>query len=113
MMHVYVVERMKGEISSDDAITFARLKWWLGLDPRAVFEAQINQSLLCMDFSAFHKATEDALGRPVWSHEFACPDALIEEFKGQCEKGNAFGEAMKLIGTGKTIAVVTDNEGVG
>jgi len=33
-----------------------------------------------MDFSEFHKATEKALQRPVWTHEFAKPNILIQEF---------------------------------
>lgn len=39
----------------------------------------------CIDFPAFHKATEEVLGRPVYTHEFADRDRLVEEYLGTRE----------------------------
>lgn len=36
-----------------------------------------------MDFSAFHEAAEKTLKRPVFTHEFANPKSLLDEFKGK------------------------------
>ncbi len=35
-----------------------------------------------MPFGVFHEAVEKALGRPVFTHEFANPDALKSELMG-------------------------------
>jgi len=55
---------------------------------RERFLFQIQQDKLCMDFSLFHKATEEALGRSVWTHEFAKPEELLREFLGLVKKAD-------------------------
>lgn len=35
-----------------------------------------------MDFSAFHEGITELLGRPVYTHEFAMPDLIWEEYLG-------------------------------
>ncbi len=60
------------------------------------FLFQINQPRLCMDFSAFHEATEKALKRPVWTHEFADPKLLIAEFEGKLPKATMDAVLAKL-----------------
>jgi len=52
------------------------------MSPRDVAIFQLNEHRLCMNFGDFHKAVEDALGRPVWSHEFANPTYLLDEIYG-------------------------------
>lgn len=78
-----LLKRVKSASTSDQAVELAELKWWVGVDDRAVALTQLSQGLLCMDFSDFHKAVESAAGRPVWTHEFAKPDSLIAEIKGR------------------------------
>ena len=56
------------------------------LTKRELFLFQIHQNKLCMPFDVFHEATEIALGRPVWTHEFAKPKELLKEFLGQINR---------------------------
>ena len=43
---------------------------------RAMF--QLFEDRLCMPFDVFHAAIEKALGRPVWTHEFALNRAGLQ-----------------------------------
>ena len=53
------------------------------MTPLSIFKFQILQTCLCMDFSIFQEATEKVLDRGVWTHEFANPELLWEEFLGK------------------------------
>ena len=77
-----VESQMLRELTAEEAIALGKLDWWCGMDPREVFALQAFQPLLCMNFGDFHGATEAALGRPVWTHEFADPERLFAEFIG-------------------------------
>lgn len=55
-----------------------------------------------MDFGTFHKAMEEALGRPVWTHEFAFSDQLKKEFLGD-KPAPTFEEIVNLIPAEKRI----------
>jgi len=70
------------EITKERAIKLANSEFWekLTYRERAIF--QLSHRLLCMPFSVFHEAVEKALGRPVFTHEFARPDLLMEELIG-------------------------------
>jgi len=70
---------MTEQLTQKEAISFAYEEKWVGMsfDERAEF--QIKQKCLCMPFDVFHEAVEHWLGRPVWTHEFARPQLLIEE----------------------------------
>ena len=70
-------------IGRERAIELAETKWWEGQDPATIFERQMLTLELIMDFSAFHEATEKVLGRPVWTHEFARPQLLWDEYEGR------------------------------
>ena len=69
-------------MNTEQAIALAKTKWWEGLPSRDVAVFQLNTRLLCMNFPEFHKAVEEALGRPVWTHEFAHPKHLLDELYG-------------------------------
>ena len=56
------------------------------LTKRELFLFQIHQDRLCMPFDVFHEATKIALGRPVWTHEFANPKELLREFLKQINR---------------------------
>ena len=45
-------------------------KWWLSENPKVVGYYQLNENILLVKFSDFHKGVEELLGRPVWTHEF-------------------------------------------
>lgn len=69
-------------MEKEKAIALAESRWWEGMPSRDVAIFQLNERLLCMDFPAYHKAVEEALGRPVWTHEFAKPEHLLDELYG-------------------------------
>lgn len=52
---------------------YADNQWWFSEDPKERAYYQINEPLLLMSFSQYHKDTEKLLNRPVWTHEFASP----------------------------------------
>jgi len=68
------------QVTKEQAIKLAKNYDWSKLDDIPKFLFQISQDKLCMEFRYFHKATEKALGRSVWTHEFAKPKILLEEF---------------------------------
>lgn len=69
-------------IGKEAAIELAETKWWEGKSAREIVAFQLFTLEMCMPFGEFHKAVEETLGRPVWTHEFADPDQLAEEFLG-------------------------------
>lgn len=78
------------------AIRLAESGWWRSKTPREVVAFQLYEDRLCMDFGDFQQATEAALGRSVWTHEFARPDLLRAEFDGTMPKPD-FEEIMARI----------------
>jgi hypothetical protein len=79
--------------------------FWAELTPREIAEFQLFTEQLCMPFGVFHKAIEEVLGRPVWTHEFARADSLRAELRG--DKGQpTLDEIIDLIPEDKRIIVV-------
>lgn len=74
------------EIAKDRAIAMASTGWWEGVPDIDVVRFQLFQRCLCMDFSDFYGAVERVLGRPVYTHEFAKPELLRDEFLGGRER---------------------------
>lgn len=71
-------------MTKHEAIAKAATKWWEGLSAREIVTFQLYESLLCMPFPLYHAATEEALGRPVWTHEFGLNiHGLRAEFEGK------------------------------
>lgn len=94
------------ELTRDQALQLFESGWWKGLEPRRVVEFQLFTSRLCMPFGDFHEAVEKALGRSVWTHEFAFSDALKKEFLGEREPPTLT-EIMQLIPEDKRVLVVS------
>ena len=67
-------------ITKDQAIKLANSKFWKQLSIGNIVRFQLFEDRLCMDWTDFHMAVESALNRPVFSHEFAWPDDLRQEF---------------------------------
>jgi len=42
------------------------------------FELTIESGYVCMDWSKFHEKIEKLVGHPVWTHEFADEDFVLE-----------------------------------
>jgi len=71
-------------IGRDKAIALAQSNWWKGRPAREVAKFQLFTDELAMDFGDFHKALEEALGRPVWTHELALNfDGIAMELLGE------------------------------
>lgn len=70
------------QLTREQAIAFAENKGYEGWTARQIAEFQLQQQKLCMPMDVFHKAINEALGRPVWTHEFRWPDELLKELLG-------------------------------
>lgn len=66
-------------IGKDKAIELYKSMWWIGKTDKEVARFQLSTEELCCPFEIFHRSVESALGRPVWSHEFANMESLFEE----------------------------------
>jgi len=73
---------MEGEMTEQEAIAMVESRWWNDKTAQEIAEFQLAEPRLCMPFDEFHKATEEALDRPVWTHEFAYPKQLLDELHG-------------------------------
>jgi hypothetical protein len=91
-------------VTQEDAIKLAGTGWWETLTPRQVAEFQLNEERLCMPFGEFHRCVEEALGRPVWTHEFAQPKMLIAELMGE-RKPPTLADIIELIPAEKRIVI--------
>lgn len=74
------------QMTQDQAIAFAQAGAWKRFTvlERATF--QMSQERLCMPFDEFQNAVAEALGRPVFTHEFGLnKDGLARELKSKAE----------------------------
>lgn len=74
------------QMSSEEAKAFALENRWEPLTPAERGLMQLRQDRLCMPFSVFHEGIAALLGRSVWTHEYAKPDLLWDEYQGVTEK---------------------------
>lgn len=95
-------------IGRDAAIALGATGWWATTSARAIAEFQLHTAELCMPFGEFHRAIEEALGRPVWTHEFADLDGLRAELMGQ-RPAPSFGDILALIPADKLVVVAVDS----
>lgn len=71
-------------MTKEQAVTLAESKWWQNKTARELAMFQLHEPLLCMPFDVFHKAVEEALQRPVFTHEFGLNwDGLKKELIGE------------------------------
>ena len=68
-----------------EAIALFESRWWENATKAEIFERQLHEDRLIVEFSIFHEAAEKALGRAVFTHEFADRQALIDEYEGRRE----------------------------
>jgi hypothetical protein len=93
-------------MTSQEAKDLAATRWWEHTTPQEAALFQLNEEMLCMPFSDFHKAVETLLDRPVFTHEFANPSALLAEAAGKCERPT-LDQILTLIPEEKRVVVVT------
>jgi hypothetical protein len=80
-----------------EAIAKAKTLWWKEKSAKEIVDFQLYEPLLCMDFSDFHKAVEEALGRPVFTHEFADTEGLQSEYEGKREPENPIASLIRIM----------------
>jgi hypothetical protein len=93
------------QLTTREAIALAESGKWKEWTPlqRAAF--QMGQDLLCMPFAEFHKAMTEALGRPVYTHEFGLNrEGLTRELAGLIG-APSLEEIMALIPAEKLIVI--------
>ena len=99
----------EGQVDKDTAIRMAGSNWWDIMTDEQVVGFQLFQDRLCMPFGDFQSAVERVLGRPVWTHEFARPDGMRNEFLGQ-RKAPSFEEILAIIPPEKRLIIVGEKE---
>lgn len=93
-------------IGKEAAIALASSGYWNDKSAREIAGFQLFTQELSMDFGTFHKAVEESLGRPVWTHEFGLNyDGIVSEFLGD-SPAPSFIDIMNLIPEDKRILVV-------
>jgi hypothetical protein len=74
-------------MTKEQAVALAQSDWWVGKSSRDIAMFQLHEPLLCMPFFVFHKALEEALKRPVFTHEFGLNwKGLQRELRGETEQ---------------------------
>ena len=68
-------------MTREQAVKLAKTNWWKDIRCDLIVGFQLFESRLCMDFGDFQLATEKAIARPVWTHEFGPGvDGIKQEF---------------------------------
>lgn len=68
------------QVTKEQAILISDSKEWESWTDEEIVKFQLYQDRLCIPFGRFHQAIEIVLNRPVWTHEFAFPDRLRDEY---------------------------------
>lgn len=100
-------------MTREEALAKAATRWWETATAREIFEFQVAEPLLCVPFDVYHKAAEDTLGRPVFTHEFAKPQWLLEELAGRREPLDPMDSLRAIVGPDKPIVEVVAPGGDG
>lgn len=70
------------QFSQEQAVAIFEDGEWKDWTPEEIVKVQLFQDRLCLPFDIFHQAVEQVFGRPVWTHEFANQQRLIDEYLG-------------------------------
>ena len=100
---------MTKDLTEAEAKEFHDSKKWEPLSFEERFAFQLYQPRLCMPFDKFHEAAEKALGRPVWTHEFAFADKIRAEWEGRADKPS-MDDIINLLPAEKTILVAIGDD---
>jgi hypothetical protein len=99
--------RERRSIGKKKALAIYKSGLWKKKPARDVALLQLTTVQLCMPFDEFHRITEEALGRPVWTHEFANGDALMAELLGEAPRPT-IEEIFALLPAEKTIVIIKE-----
>ncbi len=98
------------EINSETAKELARSEFWKTMSSRDIALFVLRVKYLCMPFSVFHKAIEEALGRPVWTHEMGLNwEGLLKELLGENPQPT-LEDIINLLPKGKRMIVILNKE---
>lgn len=93
------------QLTREQAIAFHDSGAWRKMDAMARALFQTEQDKLCMPFDEYHKAMQEALERPVWTHEFGLNrEGLLAELKGKVPPAK-FEDIVALLPPSKTVLV--------
>ena len=93
-------------MTKKQALVLYKTKFWKDLTNKEIVKFQLFEKKLCMPFGVFHKAIENVLKRPVYTHEFGFNyEGLRKEFLGK-EKPPTMKEIIELIPEEKRIIVI-------
>ena len=71
------------QLTTEEAVALHDSGEWKKWTPLQLASFQMVQDKLCVPFGEFHKAVEEVLERPVWTHEFGLNrDGLVKELAG-------------------------------
>jgi len=92
-------------MTKSEAIAKYDSKWWESATTKEIVDVQLYEQFLCCPFDVFHKAMGEALGRPVFTHEFAGQKALQEEYEGKREYDGIL-DSLERVAPGKSVVFV-------
>jgi len=72
-------------MTKEQAIAFHKSGAWKEMSDYQIAVFQLSEDRSCIPFRRVHAAVEATIGRPVWTHEFANPAALLAEIVGTRE----------------------------
>ena len=93
-------------MTKNEAMALYESKFWeqMSFRDRALF--QMFEDKLCMPISVFHESIEEALGRPVFTHEFGLnSEGLQRELLGEAP-APTIDDILALIPEGKRIVLI-------
>jgi hypothetical protein len=101
--------KIMASIGEAQAIILYKSEWWKGLSARQIVKFQLFVDELCMPWSEYHSAVEDALGRDVYTQEFGTNGVgqLQAEFRGDAS-APTLQEIIELLPPDKRIVVQSD-----
>lgn len=92
------------QLTQKQALAMAESKVYENWTHEEIVKFQLFQNRLCIPFDRFHEAITKVLNRDVYTHEFAYPDLLIQEYFGTKPKPT-FNEIIGLIPEEKRIII--------
>ena len=96
-------------MTREAAIMLVETEWWKDATNDEIVAFQLYEDRLCMSFDRFQEAMQAVLGRPVYTHEFAWPQALREEREGKRPQ-RTLRDIIELIPEEKRLIVFVDRK---
>lgn len=92
------------QLTKEQAIEIYKGGEWKDWSDEEVVKFQLYQRKCCLPFNVFHVAVGRVLGRPVFTHEFANWQAIIDEYEGK-RTAPTFDEIVNMIPEEKRLVI--------